>query len=73
MVKVRQETRQGPPYHDTDRPARPYHGVIITQKLTRPNQKQKLRGKEKRNRKEGSRCNPGRTKKSDMLNWEIAG
>jgi len=47
--------------------------LIITHKLTRPIQKQKLRGKEKRNRKEGSRCKPGRNKKSDMLNLEIAG
>ncbi len=50
-----------------------YYDLIITHKLTKPTQKQKLRGKEKRNRKEGSRCKPGRNKKSDMLNLEIAG
>jgi hypothetical protein len=51
----------------------PLLGLIITHKLTNPTQKQKLRGKEKRKRKEGSRWRAGRNKKSDRPNLEIAG
>src|SRR6266566_8113070 len=46
-------------------------GLIITQKLTRRNQKQKLRGKENTKRKEAKRWRPGPNKKSDTLNLAI--
>jgi len=55
----------------TNAPTRAVYGLIITQKLTRRNQKQKLRGKENTKIKEAKRWRPGPNKKSDTLNLAI--
>jgi len=46
--------------------------LIITHKLTRKNQKEKLKGKETTKRKEASRWRPGPNKKSDTHTLEIS-
>jgi len=53
---------------DNRKLARPYAGLIITHKLTRTKEKEKLKGREKTKRKEARKWRRGPNKKSDMRN-----
>jgi hypothetical protein len=52
----------------------PFHipRLIITHKLTRTKEKEKLKGKETTKRKEARKWRPGPNKKSDTPNLEIS-